>query len=167
MGDKVNKQYTSWAATYNRDKVKMFAQAGYSYEEFMIHFLKSCGLRAGMNILDVGTGMGLSTISLAKALSGNCSILGIEPVDTMIEKAEANIKNEELQDVILISKASAEDLPSENRVYDLVTCTFAICHTNVEKTLAEFIRVLNAKGKIRVFMMNGLIRRFQFVLVLI
>jgi hypothetical protein len=53
MEDKVNEQYTSWAATYDRDRVEMFAQAGYSYEEFMVRFLKFCGLRAGMNILDV------------------------------------------------------------------------------------------------------------------
>jgi len=66
----------------------------------------------------------------------------------MMEKAESNIKNEELQDVILINKASAENVPSEDRVYDLVTCTFAIRHTNIEKALAEFIRVLKPKGRI-------------------
>ena len=148
MEDKVNEQYTSWAATYDRDKVEMFAQAGYSYEEFMVRFLKFCDLRAGMNILDVGTGTGLTAISVAKALLGNCRILGIETIDAMIEKAKSNIKNEELQDVILINKASAENVPSEDRVYDLVTCTFAIRHTNIEKALAEFIRVLKPKGRI-------------------
>jgi ubiquinone/menaquinone biosynthesis C-methylase UbiE len=148
MEDKVNEQYTSWAATYDRDKVEMFAQAGYSYEEFMIRFLKFCGLRSGMNILDVGTGTGLTALSVAKALLGNCRISGIEPTDAMIEKAEANIKNEGLQDVIFINKASAEKLPGGDRVYDLVTCTFAIRHTNIEKALAEFIRVLKPRGRI-------------------
>jgi len=148
MEGKVNEQYTSWAATYDRDKVEMFAQAGYSYEEFMVRFLKFCNLRAGMNILDVGTGTGLTAISIAKALLGNCRILGIEPIDAMIEKAKSNIKNEELEDVILIKKASAENVPSEDHVYDLVTCTFAIRHTDVGKALAEFIRVLKPKGRI-------------------
>jgi ubiquinone/menaquinone biosynthesis C-methylase UbiE len=148
MEGKVNEQYTSWAATYDRDKVEMFAQAGYSYEEFMVRLLKLCGLRVGMNILDVGTGTGLTAISVAKALSGNCRILGIEPIDAMIDKAKSNIKNEELEDVILIKKASAENVPSEDHVYDLVTCTFAIRHTDVGKALAEFIRVLKPNGRI-------------------
>ena len=148
MEDKVNEQYTSWAATYDRDKVEMFAKAGYSYEEFMVRLLKLCGLRAGMNILDVGSGTGLTAISIAKALSGNCRILGIEPIDAMIERAKSNIKNEELEDVILIKKASAKNVPSEDHVYDLVTCTFAIRHTDVGKALAEFIRVLKPNGRI-------------------
>jgi len=148
MEDKVNEQYTSWAATYDRDKVEIFAQAGYSYEEFMVRFLKLCGLRAGMNILDVGTGTGLTSISIAKALSGNCRILGIEPIDAMIEKAKSNIKNEELGNVITIKKASAENVPGEDHIYDLVTCTFAIRHTDIGKALAEFIRVLKPKGRV-------------------
>jgi ubiquinone/menaquinone biosynthesis C-methylase UbiE len=148
MEGKVNEQYTSWAATYDRDKVEMFAQAGYSYEEFMVRFLQFCNLRAGMNILDVGSGTGLTAISIAKALLGNCRILGIEPIDAMIEKAQFNIKNEELQDVILINKASAENVPGEDRVYDLVTCTFAIRHTNIKKAVIEFVRVLKPKGRI-------------------
>jgi ubiquinone/menaquinone biosynthesis C-methylase UbiE len=148
MQDKVNEQYTSWATTYDKDKVKMFVQAGYSYEEFMVCLLKLCGLRAGMNILDVGTGTGITAISVAKALSGNCRILGIEPIDAMIDKAKSNIKNEQLEDVILIKKASAENVPSEDHVYDLVTCTFAIRHTDVGKALAEFIRVLKPNGRI-------------------
>jgi len=148
MQNKVNEQYTSWAATYDKDKVKMFAQAGYSYEEFIVCLLKLCGLRAGMNILDVGTGTGITAIFIAKTLSGNCRILGIEPIDAMIEKAQSNVRNEELQDVVLINKASAENVPSGDHVYDLVTCTFAIRHTNIKKALVEFIRVLKPKGRI-------------------
>ena len=148
MESRVSEQYSSWAATYDRDKVEMFTKAGYSYEEFMIRFLKLCGLRAGMNILDVGTGTGLTAISLAKALSRDCRILGIEPIDAMIEKAQSSIKNEELQDIILINKASAENVPSEDRIYDLVTCTFAIRHTDIMKALVEFVRVLKPNGRI-------------------
>ena len=148
MESKVSEQYASWAATYDRDKVEMFAQAGYSYEEFMVRFLEFCGLRAGMNILDVGTGTGLTAISVAKALSGDCRILGIEPIDAMTEKAKSNIKNEELEDIILINKASAESVPSEDCVYDLVICTFAIRHTDIKKALVEFVRVLKPNGRI-------------------
>ena len=148
MEDKVKEQYTSWAATYDKEKMQMFARAGYSYEEFMDRMVKFCDLRAGMNILDVGTGTGLTAISVAKALSGKCRILGIEPIDTMLEKAITNIKNEELQDIILMDKASAENIPSIDCAYDLVTCTFAIRHTNIEKALGEFIRVLKPKGRI-------------------
>jgi ubiquinone/menaquinone biosynthesis C-methylase UbiE len=142
INGKVKEQYTSWAATYDKEKVAIFARAGYSYEEFMDRFIKCCGLKDGMNILDVGSGTGLTAIALAKALSGNCTIVG------MATSAKANIKKEQLEDVIMIKKAPAESIPGEDSAYDLVTCTFAIRHMNINKALSEFIRVLKPKGKI-------------------
>jgi ubiquinone/menaquinone biosynthesis C-methylase UbiE len=148
ISSQVKEQYTSWAATYDKEKVAIFARAGYSYEEFMERFMKCCRLKAGMKILDAGSGTGLTAIALAKALSGNCKIVGIEPIEAMVTNAKANIKKEKLEDVILIEKAPAENIPVKNSVYDLATCTFAIRHMNINKALSEFIRVLKPKGRI-------------------
>ncbi|MGB6874050.1 MAG: methyltransferase domain-containing protein [Dehalococcoidia bacterium] len=148
INGKVKEQYTSWAATYDEEKVAIFARAGYSYEEFMDCFIKCCGLKDGMNILDIGSGTGLTAIALAKALSGNCKIVGIEPIEAMATSAKANIKKERLEDVIMIEKAPAESILGGDSAYDLVTCTFAIRHMNIDKALSEFIRVLKPKGKI-------------------
>lgn len=67
-----------------------------------------------MNILDVGVGTGLTSLHIAKYLSGNCKILGVEPVEEMIKRAKYNIKKESLEDVISIKKGIGENIPCEN-----------------------------------------------------
>ncbi len=148
ISGKIKEQYTRWAASYDQEKVAIFTRAGYSYEEFMERFIKCCGLKDGMKILDVGSGTGLTAIALAKALSGNCQIVGIEPVAAMAARARANIKKERLEDSIMIEQASAESIPGGGSAYDLVSCTFAVRHMNINKALSEFTRVLKPKGRI-------------------
>lgn len=144
----IEEQYRRWAASYDQEKVAIFARAGYSYEEFMERFIECCALKDGMTILDVGSGTGLTAIALAKALSGKGKIVGIEPVEAMAARARANIEKEQLEDIIMIEPASAESIPGGDSAYDLVTCTFAIRHMNINKALTEFIRVLKPKGRI-------------------
>jgi len=148
ISGKIKEQYTRWAASYDQEKVAIFARAGYSYEEFMGRFIKCCGLKDGMKILDVGSGTGLTAIALAKALSGKCQIVGIEPVAAMAARAGANIKKEHLEDAVTIEQASAENIPGGDSVYDLVSCSFAVRHMNINKALSEFIRVLKPKGRL-------------------
>lgn len=145
---KIEEQYINWAATYDEDKVKLFEKSGIDYNEFMNSFIKVCELKPRMKILDVGAGTGLTSISLAKTLSGNCSILTLEPVDEMIEKAKINISMEDLENIISIKKGTGENIPNKNQIYDLITCTFAIRHMEIENALSEFKRVLKNDGKI-------------------
>lgn len=145
---KVSKQYKIWAESYDYDKVKLFEKAEVDYYEFMTSFIEICALKPGMKILDVGAGTGLTSIFLARALSGNFRILAIEPSGEMLERAKSNIEKEGLRDIILIVKAKGEDIPFEDECYDLITSTFAIRHMEVEKALTEFKRVLKPEGKI-------------------
>lgn len=146
--EKIREQYIAWAATYDEDKIKLFKRAGVDYQEFMTSFIQLCDLNPGMNILDVGVGTGLTSISIAKALSGNCKISAIEPVDAMIDRAKFNVKKKSLEKVISVEKGRGETIPSGDENYDLVTCMFAIRHMDVERALNEFKRVLKPTGKI-------------------
>lgn len=146
--EKTKEQYMKWASTYDKDKVALFKDAGIDYHKFMDSFIKCCDLKPGMNILDVGAGTGLTSMSIAKALSGECTILGIEPVDEMIEKARSNITKESLHDVITLKKETGEDIPCKDEQFDLVTCTFALRHMKIENALREFERVVTPGGRI-------------------
>lgn len=148
--EEIKNQYMKWASTYDEDKVALFEDAGIDYHKFMDSFIKCCDLRPGMNILDVGAGTGLTSMSIARALSKKCTILGIEPVDEMIERAQSNIAKESLHDVITLKKGAGENIPCEDETFDLVTCTFAIRHMDIEKALSEFERVLNPGGRIAI-----------------
>jgi len=148
MKDEVEKQYKKWAETYEEDKVKLIEKYGTSYEEFMNSFLTLCELKPNMVILDVGAGTGLTSIAIAKALSGECRIQAIEPVDEMIEKAKMNIQREGFDKCIHIEKGRGESLPYNNGEFDLITCTFAIRHMEIERALKEFKRVLKTNGKV-------------------
>jgi ubiquinone/menaquinone biosynthesis C-methylase UbiE len=146
--EKIREQYIEWASTYDKDKVTLFENAGIDYHKFMDSFIKCCNLRSGMNILDVGAGTGLTSISIARMLSKECTILGIEPVDEMIERARSNITKESLHDVITMKKGTGEDIPCRDGSFDLITCTFALRHMDSEKALREFRRVSKPGGRI-------------------
>jgi ubiquinone/menaquinone biosynthesis C-methylase UbiE len=145
----IKEQYEAWASTYDLDKVEIIREdTGIELEEFVNHILDSCQLKKGQEILDVGIGTGLISVSISKRLSGNCRILGIDVTDAMLAKAKNNIKMESFGHVISLKKASAESLPVENSFFDLVVCVFTIRHTRIEVALREFMRVLKPKGRV-------------------
>ena len=97
----VKEQYEVWASTYDKDKVEIIrSDTGIELGDFVNRILDNCCLEDGQKILDVGTGTGLIAMSIAKRLSANCKILGIDITDVMLEKAEINIKKESLENVI-------------------------------------------------------------------
>ncbi len=145
----IKRQYEAWASTYDKDKVEIIkSDTGIELVEFIDLILNNCDLQCGQNILDVGIGTGLISIAIAKRLSGKCRILGIDITDVMLKKAKSNIENESLRDIIYLKKASAENIPAYNNLYDLIVCVFTIRHTNIKNALNEFIRVLKPTGRI-------------------
>jgi ubiquinone/menaquinone biosynthesis C-methylase UbiE len=145
----VKEQYEAWALTYDKDKVSIIKNdTGIELGELVNFILDSCHLQGGQNILDVGIGTGLISMAIAKRLSGKCKILGIDITDVMLKKAEVNIENESLGGVICLKKASAENIPANDNLYDLIVCVFTIRHTNIKNALNEFIRVLKPKGRV-------------------
>ncbi len=142
-------QYKEWSKTYDEERKKIFEKYGaIDYKEFMNSLIKFCDLKPHMNILDLGAGTGLTSIALAKDLSGNCQILAIEPVENMIKQMEINIKKEGFENIISIERAIGESIPSSDNNFDLIICSFAIRHMTIKKVLGEFKRVLKPEGRI-------------------
>ncbi len=145
----IKEQYEAWATTYDKDKVEIIrSDTGIELGEFVNFILDNCHLQDGQSVLDVGIGTGLISMSIARRLSGECKILGIDITDVMLKKAKANIKKESLGDVISLRKASAESIPANNNFYDLIVCIFTIRHTNIKNALSEFMRVLKPTGRV-------------------
>jgi len=144
----VARQYESWADSYDSDKAELIRRdVGISLEAFVDRILDRCHLTAGQRVVDIGTGTGLIAISIAERLSNDCSILGIDLSDAMLERAEVRVKEEEVEQNVVLRKASALDIPVEDATQDLVVCVFTIRHTNIREALREFMRVLKPGGR--------------------
>lgn len=89
-------------------------------------------------LLDIGCGTATKLIQLA-SITNYQEIIGIEPNERMRFKAEENIKLANLDNISIVS-GSAEDLPFEDHVFDVVTAMVAPHNTN------EVHRVLKPGG---------------------
>jgi ubiquinone/menaquinone biosynthesis C-methylase UbiE len=98
-------------------------------------------------IVDVGCGTG-SALRYAATKITNGNLIGIDPVPRMIEIAkELTIKNKSGQSIIF-KVGSAEDLPVDDSVADLVFAFDSIDHwQDVDKGLNEILRILNLRGR--------------------
>ncbi len=144
----IKEQYKEWAPSYEQDKIKIFEKSGVSYEEFMKKFEEVCELQPNINILDVGAGTGLTSIALAKKISGIFKIVALEPIDEMIAILEKNIEKQGFKDYISIKKGNGENIPFDNNSFDLIVSTFSIRHMKIEKALNEFKRVMKDNGRL-------------------
>lgn len=148
MAGSVTTQYGTWAATYDEDKLKLFEKYGMNYDEFMTQLGAECDLFPGVEIIDVGAGTGLTSISLAQTLEGECSITAVDPVAEMLDRAKENYAKAGISDRVTILLGKGEQLPAPDHAFDLLVSTFAVRHMDVEKALKEFTRVLKPGGRL-------------------
>lgn len=148
MAGNVTAQYGAWAATYDEDKLKLFEKYGMNYDDFMTKLGIECELFPGIKIIDIGAGTGLTSISLAKTLSGECSITAVDPVPEMLEQAKVNYAKEELTDRVTILLGKGEEIPAPDNAFDLLVSTFALRHMDYKQALKEFARVLKPGGRL-------------------
>ncbi len=107
-------------------------------------------LKRGMRVLDVGSGDGLFAITFAKTLSGG-KIIGID--NDQDEVLEARKHAESAEAICEFRTMDAHDLEFDNEYFDVVGCFLSleeICAStnNLERVLAEMIRVLKKEGQI-------------------
>tara|TARA_B100000963_G_C22631843_1_gene675336 strand:- start:614 stop:1234 length:621 start_codon:yes stop_codon:yes gene_type:complete len=104
------------------------------------------------NVLEVGIGSGLNFNYYNESKINQ--IVGLEPSEKLLEKAEKNTKNFNF-DIKLI-KGMAEDIQIESNSIDSVLLTYTLCTiADTEKALREIRRVLKSNGKI-IFTEHGI-----------
>jgi ubiquinone/menaquinone biosynthesis C-methylase UbiE len=98
-------------------------------------------------IVDVGCGTGSALrYAAAKVKSGN--LIGIDPVPRMVEIAKAITKKHETNYQIIFKVGSAEDLPVEDSLADIVFAFDSIDHWNdIQQGLKEILRILKPGGR--------------------
>ncbi|PTM04782.1 MAG: bifunctional demethylmenaquinone methyltransferase/2-methoxy-6-polyprenyl-1,4-benzoquinol methylase UbiE [Bacteroidetes bacterium] len=100
-------------------------------------------------ILDVATGTADLAIALAKAHPEK--ITGIDISAGMLSVGRTKVAKKNLSSLITLEQADSEDLPFPDATFDAITVAFGVRNfENLEKGLAEMLRVLKPGGRLLV-----------------
>ena len=104
----------------------------------------------GEHILDIGCGAGVDTILAATLVGRKGSVIGVDIVSEMIERAESNLELMDLENV-KFQKASGESLPFAHDTFDVVISNGVInLIPDKETAMSEILRVLKPSGRLMV-----------------
>jgi demethylmenaquinone methyltransferase/2-methoxy-6-polyprenyl-1,4-benzoquinol methylase len=116
-----------------------------SWRKKALGYLKSAQPQA---ILDVATGTADVAILAANMLNPS-KIVGIDIANQMLDLGRVKIKNEDLESIISLETGDSENLRFPENSFDAVTVAFGVRNfENLEKGLAEMLRVLRPGGRV-------------------
>ncbi len=126
-------------------RVTGYTRGIFSDEEHLKEISTLSGLRKEDNVLDVATGAGFLAFEYSKIAK---RVVATDITPEMLEKAK-NLKNDRKFKNVSFITADVEDLPFENKIFDLVSCRFSFHHfPDPRKALEEMKRVCKKDGKI-------------------
>ena len=98
------------------------------------------------SILDIATGTGDLAINCAKNTKAT-TIKGLDISEGMLKVGKEKIEKEKLSNRIEMILGDSENLPFNDNSFDAITVAFGVRNfENLEKGLAEILRVLKPKG---------------------
>lgn len=107
-------------------------------------------INKGEAVLDIGCGVGVDTMIAALIVGPSGKSVGVDIVDKMLQRAEANLKLMGLENVAFY-KASGEDLPLKNNKFDAVISNGAInLIPDKYAAIHEVFRVLKPGGRLMI-----------------
>ena len=126
------------------DFIKKLELQALETSEERIPLYNEIGLKNANLILDVGCGSGTVTRDIANYTKGK--VVSVDGSKYMINVASKVLKNNR-NIVLLIS--SAESLPFENNVFDIITCNLLLMWANNPQIVVnEMTRVVKPGGKV-------------------
>ncbi len=136
-----------------------------SYESYMVPTLfgpcagilvQAADPKSGERVLDVGCGTGIVAREVARLRKPN-KITGVDLSPNMLSVASAAADREGL--TIEWRKGNAEQLPFDDRMFDLVLCQFALMFfADKAAALTEMRRVVTKNGRVLITVWQGLDR---------
>ncbi len=130
--------FDSTAGDYDRVESMMAFGSGPWYRR---QALSRAGLAPGMQVLDVGTGTGLTAIEAARLTGGGANVTGVDPSVGMLANAH-------LPAGMRVVEGRAEELPVSDSSFDFVSMGYALRHVaDLRAVFGEFFRVLRPGGR--------------------
>jgi demethylmenaquinone methyltransferase/2-methoxy-6-polyprenyl-1,4-benzoquinol methylase len=127
------------AADYDRVERAMAFGSGSWYRR---RALARAGLRAGMKVLDIGTGTGLTAREAAQLAGLAGEVIGVDPSAGMMQQAKVPAG-------VRLIRGIAEAIPSSDSAADFLCMGYALRHVaDLSLALSEFLRVLVPGGRV-------------------
>ncbi len=99
-----------------------------------------------LNVLDIGSNTGFSTITIAEHLKKS-KVIGIDVIDTMTEVATTNSTSTPYADRISFNTGDAQSMPYKNETFDLVVSSGSLAFIEDPiKAMEESFRILKSDG---------------------
>ncbi|MBC7082725.1 MAG: GNAT family N-acetyltransferase [Firmicutes bacterium] len=106
-------------------------------------------LYPGEVLLDIGSGPGLETISLARRVDP-ARAFGLDPVPRMVQVASENARRSGVANVTFLN-GSMEDIPLEDESVDVIVSNCVInLSVDKKRAMSEMMRVLRPGGRVAV-----------------
>ncbi|MCS6897645.1 MAG: class I SAM-dependent methyltransferase [Nitrospira sp.] len=103
-------------------------------------------LRAGMRVLDLGSGTGYPALLAAQTIGPSGSVVGLDLAEQMVAAAERKARRLGLANVTF-QQGDATTLPFEDNSFDAVTSRFCLMFLpDIPRAVAEIARVLKPGG---------------------
>lgn len=104
--------------------------------------LRRAGLTQGMQVVDVGTGTGLTALAAIELVGDPKLVLGIDPSAGMLAASRVPVESPR-------RVGSAEDLPAPDASADFLSMGFALRHVaDLDAVFGEYFRVLRPGGRL-------------------
>ncbi len=115
------------------------------FEEWCAVLVEATQLKKGHRVIDVACGSGILAKTVLEQLGDECSIVGIDSNEGMLDVARTKTARIEWRN------ASAESLPFEDASFDAVLCQFGLMYFEYrEHALQEMMRVLRPGGSLAI-----------------
>ncbi|HEV7358105.1 MAG TPA: class I SAM-dependent methyltransferase [Steroidobacteraceae bacterium] len=135
----VRQMFDRTAGDYDRIERVMALGSGSWYRR---RALRRAGLLAGMRVLDIGVGTGLTAKQAALLVGISGQVTGVDPSAGMINSAKVPVG----VDLVI---GSAEAIPAAAETADFLCMGYALRHiADMSVALREFMRVLKPGGRI-------------------
>jgi ubiquinone/menaquinone biosynthesis C-methylase UbiE len=148
--ENIIKTFTEMASNYeeivNSELTRFW---GISYHQFVNTLLELTPLRENGNILDIATGTGVIPTKLLNSNGkNNHQIHGLDITHSMLIHAKRNLIDINLQELVILTCASAMRMPYAPSSFDLIFCGLATHHMDVTQLLEESHRILRPGGQL-------------------
>ncbi|MEM0140380.1 MAG: methyltransferase domain-containing protein, partial [Ferroplasma sp.] len=136
--DKTRKFFSENAGNYAKSR-------SHANDEDLQMLLGMLGLKDDMVALDVATGSGFTAAGLAGKVK---TVYAMDMVENMLKETEKLALRNNIVNIIAV-KGYAEEMPFEDKTFDIVTCRRAAHHfADRKKFASEAYRVLKPGGKL-------------------